>query len=344
MKYPEQLNIAGSNYKIIYVDHPIKVDRNNRQTFDAEVDYWNREIRIWKNEKHTPEDVWWFILHEVLHVIFYNLKLSILDDEGEKNQKVHDEIDTLALTLTDFLFRNDLINQKMNSFPKPEPIPFINSKGQPELLPPFGTFMGIQVTAEEYIEIEGKSKDEINQWWWRKKCDKYRPGNSADEGNCIDCELKEKCYGKQKIDLGQYTLVKPIDFAGFFMDIEVTQDEVDLLNTMTRDEQHEWARKKKDWLEGNKYNACRNPLDEPCNDWCAINGNCWVQKEKEKDGGVSYMISGHFACHKFEYSFPITVDELEIINKTLTNEHKKLWVEEKRQLEIQRKRNNGTTN
>ncbi len=70
----------------------------------GQVDFWTRTIRIYDNNR-PDEDVFECVLHEVLHAIAESLKLELRKAER------HDELDLIALGLTDVLFRNGWINK-----------------------------------------------------------------------------------------------------------------------------------------------------------------------------------------------------------------------------------------
>ena len=98
---PAKVNIMGIDYKIEYVDKPSEVDIHKRESLWGQIDYWTRTIRVYDNGR-TVEDLWHTIFHEVLHGIVEALKLKGLSDDN-------DQIDLIALALTDVLFRNDWI-------------------------------------------------------------------------------------------------------------------------------------------------------------------------------------------------------------------------------------------
>ena len=99
---PKKVNIIGIEYAVEYVDKPSDVDIYKRDSMWGQIDYWTRTIRVYDNGRPV-EDVFQTLLHEVLHGIANALKLDLAKEEN------HDEIDILALALTDVLFRNDWI-------------------------------------------------------------------------------------------------------------------------------------------------------------------------------------------------------------------------------------------
>ena len=100
---PEKVNILGVEYTITYVDNPSDVDIFKRESYWGQIDYWTRTIRVYDNGTRPKEDVFQTILHEVLHGIGESLKMNINKSEN------HEELDILALALTDVLVRNDWI-------------------------------------------------------------------------------------------------------------------------------------------------------------------------------------------------------------------------------------------
>jgi hypothetical protein len=106
-KMINEINIMGVNYKIEYFDKPSDVDIYKRESLWGQIDYWTRTIRIYNGSNRPIEDIWQTIFHEVLHGIVSALHLKSL----EKAEN-HDELDLIALGLTDILFRNNLINLK----------------------------------------------------------------------------------------------------------------------------------------------------------------------------------------------------------------------------------------
>jgi hypothetical protein len=99
---PEKVNILGVEYSITYVDKPSEVDIYKHESLWGQVDFWTRTIRIYDNGRPL-EDIFQSVMHETLHAIAEELKLEL-----RKNER-HDELDLLALALTDVLFRNGWI-------------------------------------------------------------------------------------------------------------------------------------------------------------------------------------------------------------------------------------------
>ncbi len=98
--YPNVVNVLGVEYKIEYVDKPSDVDIYKRESLWGQVDYWTRTIRVYAKDR-TPADTWETIFHEVLHAIGCQLHLKMIEDKDN-----HDQVDILALALTDTVFRN----------------------------------------------------------------------------------------------------------------------------------------------------------------------------------------------------------------------------------------------
>ena len=100
MQKPKEVNILGIPYKIIYVEKPSDVDIHQRESLFGQIDPWTRTIRIF-DQASSEENLWETLIHEFLHGIVELLHLKSLDKKEH-----HDELDLLALALTDMLFRN----------------------------------------------------------------------------------------------------------------------------------------------------------------------------------------------------------------------------------------------
>jgi hypothetical protein len=96
---PTKVNILGVEYSITYHSNPAEVDIYKRESLWGQIDYWTSTIRVYDNGSPT-EVVFQALLHEVLHGIANALKLELNKPER------HDELDLIALALTDILFRN----------------------------------------------------------------------------------------------------------------------------------------------------------------------------------------------------------------------------------------------
>jgi len=96
---PDSVNILGKTYAIEYMDNPAEVDVFKRQSLWGQVDFWTRTIRIYDNQT-VDGDILHYLLHEMLHAIASELNL-VLDKE-----EYHDDLDVLALALSDTLTRN----------------------------------------------------------------------------------------------------------------------------------------------------------------------------------------------------------------------------------------------
>lgn len=102
---PSSVIILGRWYAIAYVDNPAEVDMYKRQSLWGQIDYWTRTIRIY-DAGRPIEDITETLLHEILHGIAEELHLKSF-----KNAANHDELDLLALALSDVLFRNEWIRK-----------------------------------------------------------------------------------------------------------------------------------------------------------------------------------------------------------------------------------------
>jgi hypothetical protein len=109
---PESLNICGIPHSITYCGRLTDVTENNRETNTVgEIDLVEKKIRIYDNGQPV-QAVWQVLIHEVLHCIGCSNSLEILNVEYDSTitkERKHNELDSLATALTDFLFRNNLI-------------------------------------------------------------------------------------------------------------------------------------------------------------------------------------------------------------------------------------------
>lgn len=99
---PSKVNILGVEYSITYVDNPSEVDIWKRSACWGQTDFWTRTIRVYDNGRPI-EDIFQTVLHEVLHGISEALKLEL------RKEARHEELDLIALALTDVFFRNGWI-------------------------------------------------------------------------------------------------------------------------------------------------------------------------------------------------------------------------------------------
>ena len=94
------INILVVEYKVTYCSNPSEVDIYKRESLWGQIDYWTRTIRVYDNGR-PDEDIFQTLLHEILHAIDSQLHLKIMKEDNG-----HDNIDLIALALTDVLFRN----------------------------------------------------------------------------------------------------------------------------------------------------------------------------------------------------------------------------------------------
>ncbi len=99
---PTEVNILGIPYKIEYVDNPADVDSQKRKSLFGQIDPWTATIRVYDKDR-PMEDIFCTILHEVLHGISEGLNLCLNKVEH------HDDLDILAIALSDVLLRNGWI-------------------------------------------------------------------------------------------------------------------------------------------------------------------------------------------------------------------------------------------
>lgn len=101
MEKLSEVNLLGKKFKIIYVENPIEVDVFKRESLTGQIDYWTHTIRIFENGT-SDEEVIHTLWHEIIHGIIHYLHIKPLDE---------DELDLLALAITDTLLRNGWFKQ-----------------------------------------------------------------------------------------------------------------------------------------------------------------------------------------------------------------------------------------
>ena len=102
---PTSVSVLGCTYTIEYVDNPSLVDLNKRESLWGQIDYWTNSIRVYDNGRNE-QDLWHTIIHELLHAFGVDLHLAMLKDADN-----HDDLDLLALAITDTFFRNGWIKE-----------------------------------------------------------------------------------------------------------------------------------------------------------------------------------------------------------------------------------------
>lgn len=107
MDKPTSVNILGKEYSIKYVDNPAEVDLQKRSSLWGQIDFWERKIRIYDNGR-TYADLLHTLLHEILHGIETELNLKHWHSNDKDH---HDELDVVALALSDTLIRNDWLKK-----------------------------------------------------------------------------------------------------------------------------------------------------------------------------------------------------------------------------------------
>lgn len=98
---PNSINILGRECDIIYKDNPAEVDVFKRESCFGQYDPWTRTIRIYDNGR-KESDILQTLFHEILHVLSMDLKIKCFDSE-----EGHEDLDRVALAITDLLFRNN---------------------------------------------------------------------------------------------------------------------------------------------------------------------------------------------------------------------------------------------
>jgi hypothetical protein len=110
MEKINKVNVLGKEYTITYTDVFSQVDIFKRDGMLGQVDYLTHSIRIYDNGS-SDEEVFSTLLHEILHIIISDLKVKSLGGGYENKQSVnqHEDLDLIALALTDTLYRNNLL-------------------------------------------------------------------------------------------------------------------------------------------------------------------------------------------------------------------------------------------
>src|SRR5688500_3245009 len=102
----KSLDILGTNYRIIYVNKaPVTYGAMvPRESFWGNVDYQTKTIRVYiYNNNDAEREIMQSLVHEVLHIVSKELKLSL------GNMDKHDELDVIALAITDTFLKNNLV-------------------------------------------------------------------------------------------------------------------------------------------------------------------------------------------------------------------------------------------
>lgn len=98
MNRPDSVDIFSKRYTITYHGRPSDVDHDGRKAVWGQTDFWKHSIRIYEPPNFANGEVMDSILHEILHVLIYELKLEIPDEENV--------VGLLAMGLADVLQRN----------------------------------------------------------------------------------------------------------------------------------------------------------------------------------------------------------------------------------------------
>jgi len=102
--WPTRITILGVPHKVEYKENV--GDIMERETAWGSFDPWTREIKVWAPKGRDWADVLETLIHEVLHAVKHLLHLeAFAGDVG------HDELDLVALALTDMLIRNNWLKE-----------------------------------------------------------------------------------------------------------------------------------------------------------------------------------------------------------------------------------------
>jgi hypothetical protein len=106
---PDEVVILGIPFSITYYEKASDVGLDGRTVVAGSIDYWTNSIKI-HDDGQPLEDIWQTLWHEIIHGIVKLLHISSLQDA--EDNVIHDDIDILALALSDLLFRNEWIKDK----------------------------------------------------------------------------------------------------------------------------------------------------------------------------------------------------------------------------------------
>lgn len=102
MKFPQELKIRNSVYKVKLVEHLGLVDEYSDSEVPGQIDYLKKEIRIHAGER--PElETWMILWHEINHAIVYEYEID--EVKGDDEEEI---IDNLAVATVMLLVDNDL--------------------------------------------------------------------------------------------------------------------------------------------------------------------------------------------------------------------------------------------
>ena len=132
----------------------------NESFLRGQIDFNKRSIRVYDDGTVPEEDVWQTLLHEILHGIAYDLHIDLFEGKRE-----HDDMDLIALALTDTLFRNGLLN----STPIEKFIPLTTLRIEGFVRYRYvGTYCGHEVTWDDHEALKQMSSQERINWLTEK--------------------------------------------------------------------------------------------------------------------------------------------------------------------------------
>lgn len=104
---PEQVNILGTTYKVIYEKEAINVDIHKRYPYAGQTDYWTQTIRIHDDGTLANDSIFQTLVHEICHVISEVLHIEPL--QQKHGESCNDDMDLVALGIADVLLRNGFV-------------------------------------------------------------------------------------------------------------------------------------------------------------------------------------------------------------------------------------------
>jgi hypothetical protein len=105
-RLPKEIRMFSKTYKVIYVKKLKEVDISNidhektGSIIYGTVDFLKNEITLFKGKGFPKEDIWHYLIHEINHIIEYELSIDFKKDISEKI------IDNFAMGFLHFLVEN----------------------------------------------------------------------------------------------------------------------------------------------------------------------------------------------------------------------------------------------
>jgi hypothetical protein len=107
-RLPKEIRMFSKTYKVIYVKkleqvHPDNEEREKTGNIVyGNVDFLKNEIVLYRGKYFPNEEVWHYCLHEINHIIEYELSIDFKKDYSDKI------IDNFAMGMLHFLIENNI--------------------------------------------------------------------------------------------------------------------------------------------------------------------------------------------------------------------------------------------